>query len=65
MRVLLEFKCLNCSLIQEHIESPNHPPDNSCNNCGGKLGRVMTAPAIHVKGNEGTARARRGKGVQR
>ena len=47
---LHEYKCENCGLTFEVIQKFSDPPVATCRSCGGKVQRLLSAPAIHFKG---------------
>lgn len=47
---LYEYKCLKCGRNTEKIESVSGPHLKKCPHCGGKVERLLTAPAIQFKG---------------
>lgn len=47
---LYEYKCLSCGRNTEKIENVSGPHLKKCPHCGGKVERLITAPAIQFKG---------------
>jgi putative FmdB family regulatory protein len=47
---LYEYECTKCNRKTEKIESVSGPHLKKCPHCGGKVERVLTAPAIQFKG---------------
>jgi putative FmdB family regulatory protein len=47
---LYEYECQQCHRRVEKIQSFSAPPETVCPHCGGKLERVISAPAIQFKG---------------
>jgi putative FmdB family regulatory protein len=47
---LYEYKCLSCGRLMERIEKVDGPHLKKCPHCGGKVERLVTAPAIQFKG---------------
>lgn len=47
---LYEYECQQCHRRVEKIQSFNAPPETVCPHFGGKLERVISAPAIQFKG---------------
>jgi len=47
---LYEYKCLKCGRNTEKIESVSGPHLKKCPHCGGKVERLIAAPAIQFKG---------------
>ncbi len=47
---LYEYECTECKRHTEKIQKFSDPEITTCPHCGGKLERVITAPAIAFKG---------------
>ena len=47
---MYEYKCLKCGRNTEKIESVSGPHLKKCPHCGGKVERLLAAPAIQFKG---------------
>ena len=47
---LYEYKCLKCGRNTEKIENVSGPHLKKCPYCGGKVERLIAAPAIQFKG---------------
>ena len=47
---LYEYQCLKCKAVTEKIRKFSDPPLTKCEKCGGKLERLLSAPAIQFKG---------------
>ena len=47
---LYEYECQKCGRRTEKIESVDGPYLRKCPHCGGKVERLVTAPAIQFKG---------------
>jgi putative FmdB family regulatory protein len=47
---LYEYECEKCGRKTEKIENVSGPHLKKCPHCGGKVDRVVTAPAIQFKG---------------
>jgi putative FmdB family regulatory protein len=47
---LYEYKCLKCGRNTEKIENVSGPHLRKCPHCGGKVERLIAAPAIQFKG---------------
>ena len=47
---LYEYECQKCQRRTEKIESVSGPHLKKCPHCGGKVERMITAPAIQFKG---------------
>jgi putative FmdB family regulatory protein len=48
---LYEYQCAKCRKRTEKIESVSGPHLKKCPYCGGKVERLVTAPAIQFKGS--------------
>jgi putative FmdB family regulatory protein len=48
---LYEYQCAKCGKRTEKIESVSGPHLKKCPHCGGKVERMVTAPAIQFKGS--------------
>ena len=48
---LYEYKCQKCVSVFEIIQKISDPPLTECPECGGRLKKVLTAPAIQFKGS--------------
>jgi putative FmdB family regulatory protein len=47
---LYEYKCTACHKHTEKIQKFSDPEITTCPHCGGKLERVLSAPAVTFKG---------------
>ena len=47
---LYEYKCTACNKHTEKIQKFSDPEITACPHCGGKLERVLSAPAVSFKG---------------
>ena len=47
---LYEYECVKCGRRKEKIENVDGPHLKKCPHCGGKVERLVTAPAIQFKG---------------
>ena len=47
---LYEYECQKCGRRTEKIENVDGPHLKKCPHCGGKVERLVTAPAIQFKG---------------
>ena len=47
---LYEYQCTKCKRRTEKIESVSGPHLKKCPHCGGKVERLLAAPAIQFKG---------------
>lgn len=48
---LYEYQCAKCGKRTEKIETVSGPHLKKCPHCGGKVERMMSAPAIQFKGS--------------
>jgi putative FmdB family regulatory protein len=48
---LYEYKCQKCASVFEVIQKVSDSPLAECPACGGRLKKVLTAPAIQFKGS--------------
>lgn len=48
---LYEYRCEKCGTRVEKIQKFSDPPLATCEKCGGKLARLLSAPAIQFKGS--------------
>ena len=48
---LYEYQCTKCQRKTEKIENVSGPHLKKCPHCGGKVERVLAAPAIQFKGS--------------
>jgi len=48
---LYEYQCEKCGRRTEKIENLSGPHLRKCPHCGGKVERMLTAPAIQFKGS--------------
>lgn len=47
---IYEYRCNDCDLQFEVMQSMSDEPLAMCQECGGQVSRVLFAPAIHFKG---------------
>src|ERR1700729_3347748 len=47
---LYEYECTTCNKHTEKIQKFSDPEITACPHCGGKLERVLSAPAVSFKG---------------
>ncbi len=61
---LYEYECEKCGRLLEVIQKFSDEPLSECTECGGKLERLLSAPAIQFKGSGWyiTDYARKGNG---
>lgn len=48
---IYEFECQKCKAHIEVLQKVSAKPPSKCGNCGGRLERVASAPAIQFKGS--------------
>lgn len=48
---LYEYQCKDCDRTFEIIQKLSDPEVGKCTECGGKLERLLSAPAIQFKGS--------------
>ena len=48
---LYEYKCSKCGAVTEIIQKVSDPPPRTCPQCGGKLHKLLSSPAIQFKGS--------------
>ncbi len=48
---LYEYKCESCGVTFEVIQKFSDPAVETCRNCGGRVRRLLSAPAIQFKGS--------------
>ena len=48
---IYEYECQKCQARQEVYQKVNDKPPKKCSKCGGKLERMISAPAIQFKGS--------------
>jgi len=48
---IYEYECLKCKSHTEAFQKINDKPLTKCKKCGGKLEKVISAPAIQFKGS--------------
>ena len=47
---LYEYECDNCGRRTEEIQRVGAPPISPCDECGGEMKRLLSAPAFKFKG---------------
>jgi len=47
---LYEYECDNCGRRTEEIQRVGAPPIGPCDECGGEMKRLLSAPAFQFKG---------------
>ncbi len=47
---LYEYQCNKCSEVSEFLQKFSDPPKRKCPHCGGKLNKIMSMNAFHLKG---------------
>ena len=48
---IYEYECQKCQARQEVYQKVDDKPPKRCSKCGGKLDRMISAPAIQFKGS--------------
>lgn len=48
---LYEYQCLSCGNVSEAIQRMSDPPLSTCDQCGGELKKLLSAPAFQFKGS--------------
>jgi putative FmdB family regulatory protein len=48
---IYEYECQKCNARQEVYQKASDKPPKKCAKCGGKLERMISAPAIQFKGS--------------
>lgn len=48
---IYEYECQKCKTRQEVYQKVSDKPPKKCSKCGGKLERMVSAPAIQFKGS--------------
>src|ERR1041385_262923 len=48
---IYEYECRKCKAHIEVFQKVSDKPPTRCRNCGGKLDRIISAPAIQFKGS--------------
>ncbi len=48
---IYEYQCQKCEGIFEILQGFNEKPANKCEECGGKLKRLISLSAFHLKGS--------------
>jgi putative FmdB family regulatory protein len=48
---LYEFRCDSCGLVTEVMQRFDAPPPTTCEQCGGSMQKIASAPAIQFKGS--------------
>lgn len=47
---IYEFICESCGERMERMQKVHDPPPAACQECGGKMARVVSASSFHLKG---------------
>jgi len=47
---IYEYECLSCNTRTEVMQRFSDPPLATCNDCGGELRKLISAPAFQFKG---------------
>ena len=48
---IYEYECAKCSGVHEAIQKFSDAPLKKCPKCGGKLNKIMSMNAFHLKGD--------------
>ena len=48
---IYEYECQKCHALQEVFQKVNDKPLKKCSKCGGRLEKLVSAPAIQFKGS--------------
>lgn len=48
---IYEYRCEQCGAVTELIQKVSDPPLTKCDKCGGKMVKLLAAPAIQFKGS--------------
>ncbi|KMY66083.1 FmdB family transcriptional regulator [Desulfocarbo indianensis] len=48
---IYEYECSKCNGVHEAIQKFSDPPLKKCPECGGKLHKIMSMNAFHLKGD--------------
>ncbi|MCP3959745.1 MAG: zinc ribbon domain-containing protein [bacterium] len=48
---IYEYKCLSCDTQSEVMQRISEPPLETCEDCGGELKKLISAPAFQFKGS--------------
>jgi putative FmdB family regulatory protein len=48
---IYEYRCRKCDSVVERIQGLNDRPLSKCPSCGGKVERLMSSGAFHLKGS--------------
>jgi len=48
---IYEYECTNCGRIQEAFQKISDEPLTVCNNCQGKLNKLISQNSFHLKGS--------------
>jgi putative FmdB family regulatory protein len=47
---IYEYECQKCGRIAEYMQSISEKPKSKCEHCGGKLEKMISSSAFHLKG---------------
>ncbi len=47
---IYEYECEKCKEVSEHLQSASAEPLETCENCGGKLTKIVTSSTFHLYG---------------
>jgi putative FmdB family regulatory protein len=48
---IYEYQCSQCGKIEEALQKVSDPPLTSCSHCSGKLSKLISHSAFHLKGS--------------
>lgn len=48
---IYEYECSKCSGVHEALQKFSDPPLKKCPTCGGKMHKIMSMNAFHLKGD--------------
>lgn len=48
---IYEYQCENCGMVEEALQKFSDKPLKKCNNCSGKLHKLISQSAFHLKGS--------------
>lgn len=48
---IYEYQCSQCGKIEEALQKVSDPPLTSCDHCSGKLNKLISHSAFHLKGS--------------
>lgn len=48
---LYEYRCTHCGSVIEVLQKVDERPRRTCQDCGGRLEKILSSPAIQFKGS--------------